>query len=206
MSPRPYRAGERRLAATEATRSKIVTAVRDLLTDPGTTTFSIDAVADRADVNRMTVYYQFKSKRKLLEAVFDDVATRANMRDMRKVFPETDPDKSLSLLIEIFCNLWKTQGALLRRLNALAALDPDVNTALTERGDWRREALTNLAGRFSNHRAHHWLVDLLQTLTSFETYEMLSAHNKPKEIVELLKWAAATLVRSTATPTGRQLH
>lgn len=58
--PRPYQAGERRLAATAATRSKIINAARELLADPRSTTFSIDAVAERADVARMTVYYQIQ--------------------------------------------------------------------------------------------------------------------------------------------------
>lgn len=196
MCPRPYRAGERRLAATEATRSKIVTAARALLGEPGTMSFSIDAVAERAAVARMTVYYQFKSKGKLLEAVFDDVAARGNMSEMRRVFQEKDPQKSLDMLVEIFCNLWKTQSALLRRVNALAALDPEVDKALVERGRWRHEALASILSRVHDHKSHVGLVDVLQALTSLDTYEALSAHHKPKQIVELLKRTAAALMRS----------
>lgn len=194
MSPRPYRAGERRLAATKATRSKIVSAARDLLSNPATASFSIDAVAERADVARMTVYYQFKSKGKLLEALFDDVAARANMRDMRKVFRQGDPYKALNLLIEIFCRMWNAESSLLRRLNALAALDPDVDMALSERDEWRRKALGNILDRLPGRQSRSGLVDLLHALTSFDTYKTIAANQNPKYVVRLLQKAAAALV------------
>jgi AcrR family transcriptional regulator len=196
MSPRPYRAGERRQAATEATRDRIISATRELLTDPQAKTFSIEAIAVRADVARMTVYYQFKSKGKLLEALFDDFATRANMRDMRKVFQEPDPVRSLRLLVAIFCNLWETESPLLRRLTVFAALDPDVDKTLRARGDWRREALSNLVSRFKIPNAEaDDVIDLLHVLTSFETYDALvHAHRQPKKIVKLLQKAALAIV------------
>src|SRR5437588_67268 len=70
MSPRPYRLGQRQVAADE-TRSRIVKAAREQLEKEAS--FSLDAVARRADVARMTVYYQFGSRRGLLEALFDDL-------------------------------------------------------------------------------------------------------------------------------------
>ena len=193
MCPRPYRAGERRLAATEATRSKILEAARALLSAPAVTTFSVDAVAERADVARMTVYYQFKSKGKLLEALFDDVGARADMGDMRKVFQENDPCKALDLLIEIFCRLWKTQGSFLRRLNALAALDVEVDAALSERGSWRREALTKVLERLHGRKPHGDFVDVFHALTSLDTYDLLARHRKSKHIVDLLQRTARVL-------------
>src|SRR5438034_816285 len=71
MSPRPYRLGQRQVAADE-TRSRILNAARAQLETEAS--FSIDAVARRADVARMTVYYQFGSRRGLLEALIDDLA------------------------------------------------------------------------------------------------------------------------------------
>lgn len=197
MSPRPYQAGERRLAATEATRSKIIDAARELLADHTATAFSIDAVAQRANVARMTVYYQFKSKGKLLEALFDDFAARANMRDMRKVFQETDPAKSLNIMVVVFCHLWETQGPLLRRLNALAALDAEVDNALSQRGNWRREALTKIVARLPKRSGSGELIDILHALTSFEVFDTLIAHQKVcGKVVKLLQKAAAALIQA----------
>lgn len=197
MSPRPYQAGERRRAATEATRSRIVEAARDLLADPEATAFSIDAVAQRADVARMTVYYQFKSKGKLLEALFDDFAARANMRAMQNVFRESDTQRALGLLVDVFCNLWKTQGPIVRRLNAMAVLDPEVDRALQARSSWRRDALAQLVARVRRGRKAGELVDVLYVLTSFETYGALSARHGPKEIAAVLRHAVAAMLSAS---------
>ncbi len=197
MSPRPYQAGPRRKAATAATRSRIVEAARELLADPKSAAFSIDAVAERAGVARMTVYYQFKSKAKLLEALFDDFAARANMRELRKAFAEPDSGRALDKLVDVFCRLWKTQRPFVRRLNAFAALDPEVDRALRERGGWRREALGEIVGRFRHRDAGDALVDVLHVLSSFETYDALAeAQRSPKEIPKLLRRACAALVAS----------
>ena len=187
MSPRPYIAGERRLAATAATRKKIVDAARALLVESLGESFSIDAIAERADVARMTVYYQFKSKAGLLEALFDDFALRANMRQMRKVFEEADMSKSLGILVDAFCHLWDTEGTLVRRLSALAALDPEVELALRERGAWRREAIANVLQRLPNRKYKDELVEVLYVLTSFEAYEMLATMRGHKSVPAALK-------------------
>ncbi|HEY5096146.1 MAG TPA: helix-turn-helix domain-containing protein [Candidatus Eremiobacteraceae bacterium] len=197
MSPRPYQAGVRRLAATEATRSKIIDAARELLSDHDASAFSIDAIARRANVARMTVYYQFNSKGKLLEALFDDVAARANMRDMRKVFQETDPAKAMNILIVVFCHLWETQGPLLRRLNALAALDTEVSDALTERASWRRDSLTKIVQRLPNRSGSGELIDILHALTSLEVFDTLITHQKgSNKVVKLLQKTAAALIQA----------
>jgi AcrR family transcriptional regulator len=81
MSPRPYRLGQRQVLADE-TRSKILDAARAQLETEAS--FSIDAVARRADVARMTVYYQFGSKRGLLEALFDALAASGGLRACRR--------------------------------------------------------------------------------------------------------------------------
>src|ERR1035437_10465716 len=73
MSPRPYRLG-RRQAAVEDTRARILAGARAVLGEHGFAGFTIDAVADRAGVARMTVYYQFDSKGALLDALLDALA------------------------------------------------------------------------------------------------------------------------------------
>lgn len=195
MSPRPYQVGRRRKAAVEATRARILAAARDLLADPHTTAFTIDAIAERADVARMTVYYQFKSKAKLLEALFDDFGTRANMKKIQEAFRDSDPAQGLRKLIEVFCHLWKTQGALIRRLSAMAVLDADVDAAMRERGSWRREAIARIVERMSLGPAAGEIVDLLYVLTSYETYATLAAGQRAqKNIAPLLARAARALV------------
>ena len=79
MSPRPYRLGQRQ-AAIDETRARVIAAARELLVSAEPGRFSIDAVAQRADVSRATVYYQFGSKLGLLEALFDSVGATARKR------------------------------------------------------------------------------------------------------------------------------
>lgn len=195
MSPRKYTPGPRRRQATEATRSRIIEAAHALLADSQATSLSVDAIADRADVARMTVYYQFKSKAGLLEALFDDLAARANMQELRKAFQAPDPHSGVNTLIGVFCHFWQTQRAELRRLNALAVLDPEVGAALAERGSWRREALSKLIEPLKNVSKPGEVVDLLYVLTSFETYDALAAHNDASAIPKLLVRAAEALLQ-----------
>lgn len=194
MSPRPYQAGERRKAATHATRSRIIEAACELLADANVSSFSIDAVAQRADVARMTVYYQFKSKAKLLEAIFDDFAARANMRELQKAFGATDVEQAVFRIVDVFCNLWRMQGALVRRLTAMAVLDPEVEGALRDRQSWRRELLGKVVGRERRGKAAAEIVDLLYVLTSFETYDMLAAGRGAKDTLPFLRRAAAMVL------------
>lgn len=76
MSPRRYRMGQRN-AATERTRAQVLAGVRELLAHPrGFSELSMDAVARKSGVARMTVYYQFGSKAGLLEALYEHLLAR----------------------------------------------------------------------------------------------------------------------------------
>src|SRR6266536_2589968 len=98
MSPRPYRMGKREAAAAE-TRARILDAARQLLANESETDLGMEAIARRADVSRLTLYYQFKSRPGLLEALYDHLAIRGNMRNMAQVFHERDPAVALEKLI-----------------------------------------------------------------------------------------------------------
>src|SRR2546427_7614614 len=126
MSPRPYRLGQRQVAADE-TRSRILNAARAQLETEAS--FSIDAVARRADVARMTVYYQFGSKAGLLEALFDDLAARGGIDQLPAAFSRSDPLDALAEFIALFCRFWASERLIIRRLQGLADLDPDFEQA-----------------------------------------------------------------------------
>src|SRR5712692_395408 len=133
MSPRPYRLG-RRQAATDQTRARVLAAARELIADLyGFTGFTIDAVARRADVARMTVYYQFGSKAGLLEALFDDLAARGGMQELAGAFQKAEPLDALAEFIRVFCRFWASDQVIFRRLRALAVLDAELEQLMTER-------------------------------------------------------------------------
>jgi AcrR family transcriptional regulator len=131
MSPRPYQLGRRRADIDEG-RRRILDAARALLAESTHhAAFTVEAVAKRADVACATVYYQFGSKTGLLEAVCDSLAERGGMTELATAFTTPDPDDALLLLVAAFARFWDTDRHVMRRLRALAALDPDVAAVIS---------------------------------------------------------------------------
>ena len=204
MSPRPYRLGQRQAAADE-TRARVLAAARDQLAKE--TSFSIDAVARRADVARMTVYYQFGSKRGLLEALFDLLAARGGLHQLPDAFRQSDPKAALDRLVEIFARFWSSDRIVMRRLRAMAALDPELDQVLRERAEGLRTGLRVIVSRLPRGKAPvAETVDLLFALTSFESFDLLAGPDRtPEEVGPLVKRAAAAIVGPTPriAPRGR---
>ncbi len=179
MTPRPYNLGQRQLA-TDETRRRIVTAVRDILADEsGDLSFTVDTVARRAGVARMTVYYQFRSKRGLLEALFDHLANQGLVPHLPAVLREPVPARALDALIAAFAAFWESDRFVLRRVRALTALDADVAESVRARDERRRDHLRRILGRLYEEKARRparplpLAVDVLHMLTSFETFDAL---------------------------------
>jgi AcrR family transcriptional regulator len=194
MSPRPYRLGQRQ-AAVEQTRARILAAARELLmASGGFAGFTVEAVARQAGVARMTVYYQFGSKVGLLEALCDALAVRGQIERLRGVFGQPEPLEALAELIAVFGGFWESDRLVLRRLRALAALDPDIEQVIRARDERRREGLRVLVERLAErHRqpgpeARAEAVDVLHTLTSFETFDALAGPARSaEEVVPLVQ-------------------
>lgn len=180
MSPRPYRLGKREEVIGQG-RRRILDAARDLLSEaaayPG---FTVDAVARRADVARATVYYQFGSKSGLLEAVCDDLAEAGGMADLARVFTSSAPQAAISGFITAFAGFWGADRVVMRRLRALAALDPDVGAVISARDQRRREGLAVLVSRPPDRTGAgaEQTVQMLYALTSFETFDALAGPDR----------------------------
>jgi AcrR family transcriptional regulator len=210
MSPRAYRAGQRG-TANAATRGRIVDAARQLLSAPEEfADFTLEAVARRAGLSRMTVYYQFGSRSGLLEAILDDLAGRGGMEQVPSAMQEPTAARALAALIAAFSGFWASHRLLIRRLRAMAVLDPELSGVF--RDARRRSMLAMIAKREqpeSGSGEVDDLIDLLTVLTSFETYDALAGSDSDEgRVVGLLQQTAATLMRRSsairgATP-GRQ--
>jgi AcrR family transcriptional regulator len=189
MSPRPYRLERRRVAADQ-TRARIIAAARDvLLAGRGFPGFTIDAIARHAGVARMTVYYQFRSKAGLLEAIFDDLAARGEIRRLAEAFAQPDPQVALRSFVAAFGHFYAADRLMFRRLHAYAALDPEIEHGLTGRAAWRRDGLGVLVGRMAARfgapapRQTDEAIDLLHMLTSFESFDALAGQARSPEDV-----------------------
>ena len=180
MSPRPYRMGKRQTAARQ-TRARILEAARQLLAGESETDFSMDAIARRADVSRLTIYYQFNSRPGLLEALYDHLAIRGNMQRMAAVFHELDPFVALQNLVHTFVGFWSSDPVVIRRLRGMAALDAEIAEGIRARDARRQHAAREILRRISLGRQKklstaqkNFAADVLSMLTSFESYDALA--------------------------------
>jgi AcrR family transcriptional regulator len=193
MSPRPYNMEKRRAFASE-TRTRILEAARQLLATQSETDLSMEAIARRANVSRLTLYYQFNSRTGLLEALYDYLANRGNMRRVPEVFLEPDPAAAIDKLVSIFVGFWASDPVALRRLRAIAVLDPEIAKGIQARDARRahiaRELLKRMAtaGRkkFTKQQPNA-ATTVLSMLTGFATYDALaSAGHSQKEIIAII--------------------
>ena len=199
MTPRPYRLG-RRQAAVDGTRARILKAARALLVARGGGAFSIEAVARRARVTRVTVYQRFGSRSKLLEALFDDLARRGGMWDLADAFRQPDPQAALARFVTTFARFWTAHRPIHRRLLALAALDQGLERTLRARQEWRRQGLRVMVGRLRERpgpaaAAMDETIDALFALTAFETFDLLAGPTRTPAAVApiVLRIARAVL-------------
>ena len=184
----------RRRLATDQTRDRIIAAARELLSNPrGISAFTIEAVAEQANVARMTVYYQFESKRGLLEALFEDVTRRGDLARLKDAFREHDPHDALQEFVFRLVYFWSSDRLIIRRLRSLGNLDPEIEAGLRARDQRRRHGLRLVVGRIfkESDRTPDKLeatTDIPHTLMSFEVYDHLAGNDCSAEAVAATVW------------------
>jgi AcrR family transcriptional regulator len=197
MSPRAYKS-PRRDAAASATRERIVAAAAAILgAADGIRKFSLDAVAKKAGVTRLTVYNQFGSRRALMEAVFDERAARGGLYRIVEAIQDPDPQAALRRIIGIFCDFWNSDPGTMRLLHAAGASDAEFAESVHERNERRRSVLSAVVRRLAEGRALPPkalgnLVDALFALTSFAFFWQLTAGKRTAE-------AARKMIEEMAT-------
>src|SRR5215472_478179 len=204
MSPRPYRSSRRAVTA-ERTRARLLKAASAMLAVPDG--ISLDAVAKRAGVTRLTVYNQFGSRRALLEAVFDDMAERGGLHRIREAMAKTDPQAALQQIVLIFCDFWRVHRGALWRLHAASATDPEFEESLRARNQRRRYLLSVLVDRMIEGGAKRpevviELIDVLFALTSVGFFWELTAEGrKANAVCHLIQALAADAVQRALSET-----
>ena len=204
MSPRPYRSSRRTVTA-ERTRARLLKAASAMLAAPDG--ISLEAVAKRAGVTRLTVYNQFGSRRALLEAVFDDMAERGGLHRIREAMTKTDPKVALQQIVLIFCNFWSIHRGALWRLHAASATDPEFGESLRARNQRRRHLLSVLVDRMIEGGAKRpevavELIDVLFALTSVSFFwELTAGGRKTDAACRLIQALAADAVQRALSET-----
>lgn len=174
MNRRPYRS-KARTDAAEETRKRIVTAAAELLGATPYAPFSLEAVAKKAGVTRLTVYNQFGGRGPLLEAVFDQSALAAGLDRLAEAAATPDPRRALALMVERFCAFWHAGLQAHLRLHAARAADPELDQALQERNERRRRLLRVIVNRLAERKeiaasSMPDLVDVLHVLTGIHVF------------------------------------
>jgi AcrR family transcriptional regulator len=205
MPRRSYVSVARAEAAAEKKERVIQAAARFLREEESITGFSLDAVAKTADVTRLTVYNQFGSRRGLLEAVFDDIAVRGNLLRLNDALAEGDPQVGLGMLIEIFCEFWGSDPAVIRLHDAMA-IDPEFAQALLARNERRRSSIAELVARIVGYRgpaaAQHDAVDMIFALTSCAMFRMLVEKRPVPAVCALIKQAVRAAIAEIEPGSG----
>ena len=181
-----------RQRSVEAGRDRILAAARDLLADDDAEGFSIDAVARRAGVARMTVYNQFDSKGGLLEALFDSLAASGPFAQLADIFKQDDPLVVLDEYVAIFGRFWTLHRRAHRRLRAAAMHDEELAAAIEARNERRRKGIAEILRRLGD-RAHpvvprSEVVNVIHVLLSFDTFnEIAGASRTPDDVVPTMR-------------------
>ena len=192
----------------DRTRARILHAAQALLLGHDGRSFSLDAVARRAGVTRVTVYQHFGSRPKLLEALFDDLARRGGMWELSQAFRQPDPEAALARFVTTFGRFWTVHRTLHRRLRALATLDPRLGRTLDARQEWRRQGLRVIVGRLRERLPSPAVgggpeatIDALFALTGFETFDLLAGPTRsPAEVAPIVLRIARAALGLLAEP------
>ena len=198
MTRRAYQSAAREDAA-EKNRQRIVAAAGKLLRAKGASSFSLDAVARKAHVTRLTVYNQFGSRRRLLEAVFDDHAARGGLTRMPQAISAPDPGEGLRQLVEIFCDFWSLNHDAMAGLQAMSGTDKQFAAAIRASNERRRGILGLLLTRLAERGeiaapAVTQLRDLLFAITSLAFFAELARNGGASNAASQVKALAAQVI------------
>jgi AcrR family transcriptional regulator len=187
MTPRPYPKEERK-HVVDAGRDRILAAASEVLNLDDLGAFSLDAVARRAGVTRMTVYNHFGSKGVLLGEVFDLLVERDAFSGMPALFESKDLGAALDGLVGILGRFYDDNRALMLKMVGITGLDPDLDKVLREKNLRRRRGIEAILDKFGAPKRpaveRSELVSTLDVLLSFHTFNSLAGPERtPAEVV-----------------------
>jgi len=170
---RKYRK-RRRAELEEETRRRITEAAVELHGSVGPARTTISAVAERAGVQRATLYRHFPDEEALFDACSSHWAAEHPLPDLAGWAAVADPGERLrTALSELYA--WYENGQeMLERTTRDAALVPAMRSAVERMGSWFAEALTTIIGGRSERGARRRRVEAaVGHAVSFATWRSL---------------------------------
>jgi AcrR family transcriptional regulator len=179
VPPRKYQQVVRAEAA-EQTRRRILDAVEQRLREAPHEQPSLDSVARLAKVSRSTIYQDFGSRAGLFDAYVMDLWERTGFPELAEAVRTGDAREHLRAGLTAASRMKAQEIDIYRVLHAMDRLDPDsAGGAVRAMEADRRAGMEHLGRRLDEDGvlrkdvSREWAIDVLWTLTSFESLDLL---------------------------------
>ncbi len=171
---RPYRSPRRRGQAEE-TRQRMLAAARRLFVERGYGATTIEAIAESAGVASQTVYAGFTSKRGLLMALLDQMATDADLPGLNEALAAAagDPRRQLRARIAFTTRFFASGIELIEIARTVSGVEPDLAEMWAEGEGRRHKAFSSMIAAWRRTGV------LLPGLTAREATDLLWALSGP---------------------------
>lgn len=184
---RPYTQQVRKVTADMARIAAVRSAI-ELLSGSDAAKFSMDTVANRACVSRMTVFNMFGDKRTLLIAVYDTLSQEGQLDDVTDILNSVDIEIAWALYIERFARFYLNNIFTLQCLRGMAALDADFDAVMRQR-DRRRDLgiswlLQRELGRSTTRPPTEQVTAVSQQISALMGFEVLCALTQRKDAAQ----------------------
>lgn len=201
---RPYHSPTRQQQA-EQTRARILAAARELFRSAGYAATTMEAIASSAEVSAKTVEAAFGSKRGLLAALVDPLASAGPPRHLvDKVRAAADPGDRLRLVAELTRHAYDASAPELELMRSASAIAPEIADAASQVDSRRRANQARLVdllvrqGVLRGDLDPDQATDIVWALTSYDVYRALvTERHWPADRYQ--DWLAVTLAASVLT-------
>ena len=185
-------------------------ALEELSSADAAAAFSIDAVAKRAGVARMTVFNCYANRSILLNAVCNEMAHSADLLEVTALMNEPNIRQAFARYVDCFAQFYAQYAQPLRRLRAYAALDTELGALMQARDAKRTAGLSWLVQRLvgaspldAPSPAVQAVVAQLKALLCLEVYESLASsttdHAWPRQqLGSMAEGVLAQFIKNTA--------
>ena len=169
-----------RQAQADATRRAIIAAAREVFTEAGYASATVEGVAAEAGVSAPTVYAVFGSKSGLLSAVVADGGGQPDIRaKAERALDEVEPRARLMAAARVVRTIMERERPILALLEQAGTGSPDLAVALRQVHDQQRGALARVLRPLHERKALRRDLDLTEAIATFaalaspECYRML---------------------------------
>lgn len=170
---RKYRK-RRRAELEDETRRRITEAAVELHGSLGPARTTISAVAERAGVQRATLYRHFPDEAALFDACSSHWAAQHPLPDLADWAGVADPEERLQIALNELYAWYESGQEMLERTTRDATLVPAMRSAVERRGGWFAEAIATIVRGRPERGARRRLVEAaISHAVSFTTWRSL---------------------------------